>query len=440
MQEYFVRIASALQDLLRGDEVYLCNFSAEDSDFIRFNHSAVRQAGSVTQRFLEVDLIEGRHHAAGTLSLAGDPSMDLPRLADLVARLRETCACVPEDPYLLYATETRSTERHREHDLPEPDAVVEEVRRAGKDKDLVGIYAAGATHAGFANSFGQRNWYTSHSYNLDWSFFHSADRAVKAAYAGFTWRADELSRIVERAGEQLDVLGRPARTIDRGRYRVYLAPTALYEIISLLGWGGFGLRAHRSKTTPLLRMVEQQATLHPSVSIVENTRDGFSPDFQEAGFARPDAVTLVEKGVYRDCLVSPRSSLEYGVPTNGASAGEAPLSIEVAAGDLPTSRVLRELGTGVYVGNLWYLNFSDRGGCRTTGMTRFATFWVESGEIQAPLNVMRFDETLYRMLGDNLIGLTGERETILDSGTYGRRSTDSARLPGALIEDFTFTL
>ena len=440
MQEYFSSLASALQDFLRGGEIYLCNFSAEESDFIRFNHSAVRQAGSVAQRFLELDLIDRRRHAAGTLSLAGDPSTDLPRLADLVARLRETRACVPEDPFLLYATQGRSTERHQDYQLPDRDAVVDEVCRVGRDRDLVGIYAAGATHAGFASSFGQRNWYTSHSYNLDWSFFHSADRAVKAAYAGFTWRPDELCRIVDRAAAQLDVLRRPARTIDRGRYRVYLAPTALYEIISLLGWGGFGLRAHRSKTTPLLRMIEQEAALHPSVDIVENTRDGFAPDFQEQGFLRPDEVTLVGNGVYRDCLVSPRSSLEYGVPTNGASAGEAPLSVDVAAGGLPTSRVLRELGTGVYVGNLWYLNFSDRGACRTTGMTRFATFWVEGGEIQAPLNVMRFDETLYRMLGENLIALTSERETILDGGTYGRRSTDSARLPGALVDDFTFTL
>jgi hypothetical protein len=52
---------------------------------------------------------------------------------------------------------------------------------------------------------------------------------------------------------------------------------------------------------------------------------------------------------------------------------------------------------------------------------------------------MRFDETIYRMLGENLIGLTTERETLLDPGTYHCRSTVSARLPGALVEDFTFT-
>jgi len=73
-------------------------------------------------------------------------------------------------------------------------------------------------------------------------------------------------------------------------------------------------------------------------------------------------------------------------------------------------------------------------------MTRFASFWVEGGIIQAPLSVMRFDESIYRMFGGRLLGLTGERDFMLDPSTYHQRSTDSSRLPGALVEDFTFTL
>jgi predicted Zn-dependent protease len=75
-----------------------------------------------------------------------------------------------------------------------------------------------------------------------------------------------------------------------------------------------------------------------------------------------------------------------------------------------------------------------------TGMTRFATFWVEGGKIVAPLNVMRFDETIYRILGENLIDLTSGREFLPDNDTYFARSTDSMNLPGALIDNFRFTL
>jgi predicted Zn-dependent protease len=112
----------------------------------------------------------------------------------------------------------------------------------------------------------------------------------------------------------------------------------------------------------------------------------------------------------------------------------------MAPGSLPQGEVLHELGTGLYINNLWYLNFSDRPACRMTGMTRFATLWVENGEIVAPVNVMRFDESIYRVLGQNLLGLTRERDLILDSETYGSRSTRSGRLPGAIVDEFAFTL
>ena len=49
-------------------------------------------------------------------------------------------------------------------------------------------------------------------------------------------------------------------------------------------------------------------------------------------------------------------------------------------------------------------------------------------------------KTAYRRLGGNLLTLTEERELISDSGSYGERSTGSARLPGALVKDFALTL
>jgi predicted Zn-dependent protease len=73
-------------------------------------------------------------------------------------------------------------------------------------------------------------------------------------------------------------------------------------------------------------------------------------------------------------------------------------------------------------------------------MTRFATFWVENGRIVAPVDVLRFDDTLYRMLGSNLEELTTETELRLDAGTYQARQLSSVRLPGALVSEMAFTL
>lgn len=441
MQEYFFHIADYLSSLLHADEIYTCSFSAEDSDFVRFNRSAVRQAGTVSQRYFELDLIKGQRHSEGTISLSGDLDIDQGRVKQVLEAAREKLPYLPEDPHLLYATEVHSSAHHGKNQLPEDSAaIVASILEAGRGRDLVGIYAAGGIHNGFANSFGQRNWFSSYSYNFDWSFFLQGDKAVKTGYAGVVWNPAEFAGKVELACEELAVLARSPRTISPGRYRVYLAPTALAEIIGLLNWGGFGLKDHRTKQTTLLKMAEGQAQLHPMVRVAENTQDGVAPNFQDAGFLKPDHILLIDQGVFRNCLVSPRSAKEYAVPTNGAGDGEMPESIDVGAGTLPSPEVLKQLDTGVYINNLWYLNYSDRPACRITGMTRFATFWVENGEIHAPLNVMRFDETLYRMLGENLEGLTKERDFILDSGTYGSRSTSSSRMPGALVKDFTFTL
>ncbi|MCK4871550.1 MAG: hypothetical protein KAS72_02380 [Phycisphaerales bacterium] len=440
MQEYFYHLADAIEADLRGSERCTTNFSSEESDFVRFNHNDIRQAGHVTQHELSIDLIDGQRHATGSLTISGDSENDKARVSALIADLRDKCSALPEDPFLLYSTDVRPTERIGENTLPASDDAVGEIIRSNNGRDLVGVYASGGIERGFANSLGQRNWFRTHTFNLDWSLYHAADKAVKTNYAGFTWDPRVFAQKVAWSGEQLGAIGKPAKTIKPGRYRVFLSPIALYELIGMLCWDGFGLKSHRTRQTPLLKMIEGEGGFHPSVTVLENTRDGVAANFQEAGFIRPDQVPLIDGGTYAQCLSSPRSAKEYDVPTNGASADESPESMEVAAGTLPINDALSRLGTGIYVGNLWYLNYSDRNACRVTGMTRFATFWVEHGVVQGPLNVMRFDETLYRALGENLSGLTADREMILDPGTYLRRSTTSGRMPGALIEDFTFTL
>jgi predicted Zn-dependent protease len=440
MQDYFYALADATTESLHGDEFYTCTFHAEDSDFVRFNRSAIRQAGSVVQRFLTLDLIHDRRHAAAEMALSGDFESDRTRVSQLLTDLREQLPYLPEDPHLLYATTVHSTVQQGENRLPDRTDAVNAVLDASSGRDLVGIYAAGGIYAGFANALGQRNWFESFTFNCDWSLYYERDKAVKTSYAGFAWEPTVFGRKVTEAVEQLEVLRRPPHSISPGRYRVYLGPAALYDILEMLAWSGFGLKDHRTKQTTLLKMVEEGVQLHPAVTIRENTRDGVSPNFQAAGFIKPDHVTLIEAGVFHDCLVSPRSATEYDVPTNGASNAEAPESVEMAPGDIARDDVLRRLDTGVYINNLWYLNYSDRPACRITGMTRFATFWVENGVIQAPLSVMRFDETIYRLLGEHLLGLTAERDFILDPSTYHERSTGSSHLPGALVEQFNFTL
>jgi predicted Zn-dependent protease len=440
MQSYFYELADFVWSKLEAGEIATTSFQAEDSEFVRFNKSSVRQAGSVVQREIEVELIRGKRHAKGSVTLTGGKDADRVRVASLIGELRVILPLLPEDPHLLYSEEMRSGEKHGENRLPAGTDAVGTVLTAGGPRDLVGLYAGGGIHSGFANSLGQRNWFSTYTFNLDWSLYHHEDKAVKCAYAGFSWDEAELAGKMAAADEQLAILTRPAQTIDPGSYRVFLSPFAIYDILGTVSWGGFGLKDHRTKHTSLLKMVEDGARLHPGVEIVENTAEGVAPDFQSAGFIKPPRVDLISRGCFSSCLISPRSAKEYGVPTNGASLWEMPASLDMASGNLPRDQVLGELGDGLFINNVHYLNYSDRPACRMTGMTRFATFQVKNGKITAPVNVMRFDETIYRILGEHLVGLTAEREFILDSHTYGGRSVQSGRVPGALVKEFTFTL
>ncbi len=447
MQDYFYALSDALFGKLQADEQLLLGFSAEDSDFVRMNHNRIRQAGSVAQRSLSLDLIQGKRHAQASIELAGEQALDMAQLDSTLKKCREQRALLPEDPYLIFANEINNTEYHHDNAaINSHDAVQQIVQAAsmdGGDMDLVGLFANGTQYAGFANSMGQRNWHSSASFNFDWSCYLAkengkSDRAVKSNYAGFNWQPDVLAAKMDSIKHQLSILSRPSRKLQPGSYRAYLAPAAVSEIINMMSWGGFGLKSHRTKSTPLLQMVEQGRTLDSSISLREHHARGLAPIFTGKGFIKPDQVQLIRDGRYQDCLVDSRSAMEYEQVTNADV--EFPGSLELAAGELNSEDILKQLDTGLYINNLWYLNFSDRSAGQITGMTRFACFWVEQGEIQAPINVMRFDDSIYHLFGTSLLGLTKEREMILNPGTYGQRSNHSIELPGVLVSGLRLTL
>ena len=445
MQTYFYDLATYLSKQLSLDESHLCNFSGENSDFIRFNQARVRQAGSVNQHYFTLNLVRENkerelRHAAGKVTLSGDAETDKARLKTLLNSLRDRISYLPPDPHFLYAKQKQNSEQRARNQLPAATEVVAEILETAQGTDFVGFYAGGGMFTGFANSLGQRNWHESYSFNLDWSLYQEQDKAVKSAYSETIWESSEFQRKFQQARENLEILKRPARVLEPGKYRAYLAPAALKEIMDLLSENSFGLKAVRAKQSCLLPIIEKGERFSSQVTLRENTSGGISPDFQAQGFRKPEEVTLISQGVLYDTLVSPRSAKEYGFLINGANDSETPESLEMASGRLPKQALLKHLGTGLYVNNLWYANYSDRAAGRITGMTRFATFWVEKGEIAAPIKAMRFDEVLFELLGKNLETLTEEREFIADTTTYEQRSMSSVRLPGALVKSFNLTL
>lgn len=440
MHAYFYEIADYAATLLKGTEVYLAWFAGETSDFCRLNHGLVRQAGSVAQAELRLRLIDGKRNVQGSIALSQDEGQDRAHLRGLLAELRHSLKAVPEDPYLLYNDTPCSSERLKSTDLPPAIDNVQSIVRQARGLDLVGIYAHGLVMRGFANSLGQRNWHEAQTFNFDFSLYHRGDKAVKSAYAGFNWDAAEFARVLRSAEQQLGALTLPEKTLAPGQYRAYLAPAALSEIETMLSWGGFSEKARRTRTSPLLRLALGEQLLSPMVHMDENTAEGTAPAFNADGYVKPALVPLIKDGRAAGSLISARTAKEYGLTPNGADGSEAPQSLALRGGELDIEDAAKALGDGLYINNLWYLNYSDRDAGRVTGMTRFASFWVEGGRIASPLAVMRFDASLYRMFGEHLEALTKQRAYVLSASTYNSRDTSSVQLPGLLLKEFPLTL
>ena len=439
MSTVFNDLVAWLSDAVQTSEHFTFAYNAETSDFIRFNHAKVRQAGQVEQATGYLKLIHAGRQADLRLALSGDVVLDCQRLADGLRALRETLPLLPADPYLQVNTSAWRSHSVSAPLLPDAAEVVEHVGLAGTGLDLVGIYAAGSISRGFASSHGALGWHQATSFNLDWSLFHANGQAVKCNYAGQHWQTEQFEHRLHRAREQLGFQQRPPKLLAPGQYRAYLAPAALDEIIGMLGWGGFSAQSIASKSSPLQRLYGGEAHLSPQVSFTEQVSGSLSPAFSAEGYPRSD-LNLVTAGRAGERLVDSRSAAEYSLVNNGAGWGESPSALAMAAGSLAEADILRQLDTGLYISNLWYLNYSDRSAARLTGLTRFATFWVEDGQIVAPVDTMRFDDSVYSLLGSELEALTTQREMILSTGTYDERQTSSTHLPGALVRKLTLTL
>lgn len=434
----FFSLTERLNSELTGTEVLFCTLDGETSEFVRLNNNRIRQAGTVRSAGLGLCLIDGSKQADGACDLMGDAGQDLDRARSLLGRLRERIPHLPDDPYLNYSTEPTGSDRRVGEAAPDAREAVAGLIGAAEGLDLVGIWASGEILTGLASSLGHRHLHRSASFNLDWSGYLDSGKAVKASYSGFQWDEQALALKLAAMRQGLASLSRPARPIAPGRYRAYLAPAAVQELMDMLAWGGFDLKSHRTRQTPLLKLVRGERSLDPRVSIREEHARGLAPGFTAEGFVKPGAVPLIEAGRYGQCLADARSAREYGEAVNAASG--YPESLGLDPGEIPRSEVLARLGTGLYIGNLWYCNWSDPNECRVTGMTRFGTYWVERGEIVAPVEAMRFDDSLYHLLGDRLEGLTAERDLILSEQTYDGRSTDSQLLPGVLVSGIELAL
>jgi len=439
VQMHFDNICADLLGRLVAGEEATINISAEETLFVRFNGNRVRQNTDVEQIGISLRLQGNGRSVEKSCTLSGTMDADRAAVLQLLQGCRYEVAVLPVDPNQVAMQNNGSSNEEFRGALLQAHEVVPAVVMPADGCDLAGLYAGGVIIRGNKNSHGQSHWFATETFFLDYSIYNGA-KAAKGSYAGSRWDASEWAANLAHTRKMLALLDKPPQDVKPGQYRTYLAPRAFSELIGMLGWSALSASAWKQGRSPFKRLAEKEARLSPMLNIDENFALGLTPRFNGLGEVSPRNLPLIREGELQSLLVSSRSAKEYGLLANGASENESPRVMDVATGTLQDHNVLETLGTGLYLSNLHYLNWSDPVSARVTGMTRYACFWAEGGEIVGPIKDLRWDESLYDALGAKLIALTSHAEIDPATGTYFQRWLGGSRTPGALIEDFTFTL
>jgi predicted Zn-dependent protease len=424
----------------KESEQFTIKLNSERSQFTRFNHAKVRQTGCVTDGWIELTLMQNQRSSFRQFSFIGNCEVDWQLACKALQELREELPQLPIDPYLVLPSGINTSREIHSGNLLTAETVVVTVLEQVKNLDFTGIYAGGIVIKAYGDSNGQKHWFATDSFSLDYSLFMTCGQAVKGTFAGSDWDATAYKTRITEAKRQLELLSRPAKELPRGQYKTYFAPAAVADLLSMLSWGGVSEADIQQGNSALALLSRQEKELSLAFNLKENFQRGLVPRFNKWGEIAAPELPVIEKGILVNTLVNSRTAKEYKKTANGANGIESLRAPEISPGNLEFEQILSSLDTGLYVSNLHYLNWSDRPTGRITGMTRYACFWVENGEIVAPIENLRFDESLYRFWGDNLIDLTDFQEFVPEVGTYESRQLGGCMVPGILVKDFTYTL
>jgi predicted Zn-dependent protease len=439
VQAHFDAIATQVLGSLTANEALTINITAEETLFVRFNSNRVRQNTDVEQISVSLRLQSNGRTVEKSRTLSGSLAADQSALMQLLAQARDEVLWLPIDPNQVPLANNGSSNESFRGALLAPEAVVQAVVAPAAGCDLAGLYAGGVVIRGSRNSLGQSHWFATVNFFLDYSIYNGP-KAAKGCYAGSSWNAADWAANLARTKTLLALLSKPQQDVKPGAYRTYLAPRAFSDLLGMLNWNALSASAWKQGRSPFKKLAEHEATLSPLLNIEENFSMGLTPRFNSLGEVSATRLPLIQGGTLSNLLVSSRTAKEYGLAGNAADAAESPRAMDVTTGALDEKDVLSALGTGLYLSNLHYLNWSDPVSARVTGMTRYACFWVEGGEIQGPIKDLRWDESLYAALGAKLLALTAHAEIDPAVDTYFQRSLGGSRTPGALIDGFTFTL
>ena len=440
MEQIFNKISDQIYSDLNTSEHLTLSLQGENSQFIRINNAKIRQTGLVNNTDVSFDFIYNNRNCQGQITLSGDYETDYQRAVAELNRLRAEIVQLPEDPFVVLPENTGSTRESQKANGLGSDKAVNALLPIITGVDLVGIWSSGRIFSGSSNSAGQKHWFETDTYSLDFSLVNKDHKMVKGTFAGSDWDQSKYEAYIKDAKQKLELMNKKPVKMKPGKYRTWFESKAVADFLSMFSWLGISEANIRQGSSAFIRMRTGGKKLSPLFSLNEDFRAGLVPRFNERGEIAPEVLSIIDKGNLANSMVSSRTAKEYKVESNNATGEEYLRAPMMAIGSLTDENVLHKLGTGLFLSNLHYLNWSDNIGGRITGLTRYACFWVKDSEIVGPIETMRFDDTIYNLFGGELEAVGNNLKINPEVETYEGRQYGNITCPGMLVKSFELTL
>ena len=436
----FFELGEFLFNFIEEKENLFLSLNGEMSSFTRINNGKIRQTTAVNQQFLTINFIKNDQIYEYLGPLTENLEANKLKYKKIILKLREDSQNMPGDPFVPLIKKHLDNVKMLVADNINKQEMVEDFMSSFDRIDIVGLLTEGCIERGFMSSLGQKCWYITNNFVIDYSIFNQNGKSVKGFYSDISWNKNILtSKILKSLGE-LKQLSKDPKNISPGKYRVYLAPAAVNDLLGVINWKGLSYSSFKKGACPLMKLHLGKISLSNKFNLSEDYSLGLSNSFNNFGEVAPDKLDLIKDGKLENALVSSKTSREFNKKSNGARDSEMMVSFKLDGGNISTEEILKTLDNGIYISNLHYLNWSNIENARITGMTRYGSFLVKNGRIVAPIEDMRFDDTVYSLFGDNLIGLTRELERFPNLHSYFERSLSGGIVPGALIREMNFSI
>ena len=412
-KDIFQTICSQVFDSLKENEKLTVYLEGENSQYFRFNDSKLRQSGIIEDYAVTISLFSGKKSLQSSTTLSSDIKSSVSNLTNEINALRDPLSLIPENDFTCFPDPFESLDIVKSGQLPKREEILEALMDTISSDNLTGVWTSGKIFRACSTSEGTNHWFEKDSFIFDFSLIDAQENMVKVLFPGSNWDKSKFVAAFHEASEKLKLMNKPKMELKPGKYRVWFEPNAVADFVDMFNWNGVSESSFRNGSSCLLKLRNSDTRLSNLFSLNESFSSLSTAPFNSRGEVSED-VAIIQNGILSNTLVNAKTALEYKISSNFAEEpnswgmGEYMRSPHMEAGDIDNEERLEKLGTGIFISNIHYLNWSDTLGGRITGLTRYACYWVEDGKLVAPIKTMRFDDSFYNFFGSNLEGVGKE--------------------------------